>query len=180
MTFVPSRVVTGPLGRRAQREARHAEERRLLLNAAGVGEDRRRIGFQREELEVSERREEADVRIALGRRRCVPACADAPERRRACARPTVWSCSSTGSQECPVHERRAMQRDEHELSRSELELLGESKPTKQRLETAERVDHRVPDEVDALGVDAFPLKVLDRILASGRTGARRTRPRRSG
>ena len=41
------------------------------------------------------------------------------------------------------------------------------KSTKQRLQPEECVDHRVADEVDALGLDAFPAQVLDRIVRVG-------------
>ena len=60
-----------------------------------------------------------------------------------------------------------MQRDEHESSFAQLELLGNPKRAKPPLEAAEGVDHRVPDEVDALGLDSLPTKVLHRILRVG-------------
>ena len=44
-----------PLGVVAQREARDAERRRLLLDAAGVGDDGRSAGLEGEELAVGER-----------------------------------------------------------------------------------------------------------------------------
>jgi hypothetical protein len=66
-----------------------------------------------------------------------------------------------------VYEGWAMQRDEHESSCTEPELLGDPKRAKPRLEAAERVDHRVPDEVDALGLDSLPTKVLHRVLRVG-------------
>ena len=52
------------LGVVAQREARDAQERRLLLDAAGVRQHPRRRGHEREELEVAEGIEQRD---ALGR-----------------------------------------------------------------------------------------------------------------
>ena len=48
-----------PLGVLPQREAGDAEHGRLLLHAAGVGDDRRRVGLEREEAEVRLRLDEA-------------------------------------------------------------------------------------------------------------------------
>ena len=51
-----------PLGVVAQREARDAEVRRLLLDAARVGEHAGRAGDQAQELEVAERLEQRAAR----------------------------------------------------------------------------------------------------------------------
>src|SRR4051812_48114489 len=45
----------GPLRRRAQRDARHTQPIRLLLQPAGIGDDARRAGDEREHREVPER-----------------------------------------------------------------------------------------------------------------------------
>ncbi len=60
-----------------------------------------------------------------------------------------------------------MQCDEHEPPCPELELLSDPECAKARLEAAERVDHRVPHEVDALGLDSLSPKVLHRVLRVG-------------
>ena len=82
---------------------------------------------------------------------------------------TAWSCSSTSAQEAMPSTRDGRCSVTSTNPRSlELELPGEIRSAaKPRLEAAEGVDHRVPDEVDALGLDALPTQVLDRIVRVG-------------
>ena len=54
-TLAPASTVSDPLGRRAQRHARHAVPVRLLLQAARVGDDHPRLRGERGEVEVAER-----------------------------------------------------------------------------------------------------------------------------
>ena len=80
-----------PLGRVAQREARHAERRRLLLHAARVGEHEARLRLEPEEVEVAERRRRCRRRRPRAARveplaRAARACAGAPGRRPASSR----------------------------------------------------------------------------------------------
>ena len=104
-----------PLGGRSQREARHTEECRLLLDAAGVGENGRRIGLQREELEIADGREKADVGVPLERGDALPR----PRMHREDDRNALGDClellEHLGKKRS-VHEGRAMQGDEHEPS----------------------------------------------------------------
>ena len=51
----------GPFGRLPQREARHAQHRRLLLHAARIGEHQRALLHQLQEVEIAERIGEQDV-----------------------------------------------------------------------------------------------------------------------
>ena len=60
--LVPSFACDRTLGVVAEREARDPEIRRLLLHTAGVGQDRRRILHQAEELHVAQRLEQPDAR----------------------------------------------------------------------------------------------------------------------
>ncbi len=56
----------GPFRVLAQRQARHAEDRRLLLHAAGVGEHERRVGLEPQEVEVADGIDDLQVRRDLG------------------------------------------------------------------------------------------------------------------
>ena len=85
--FVPTLHRDRPLGVLAQRQARHAEDRRLLLDAARVGQHDARVRHQLQEVEVAERLDEPQPRHAPRRAprgrgpRASGACAGAPGRR---------------------------------------------------------------------------------------------------
>ena len=60
------------LGVLAHREAGHGERRRLLLDAAGVGQHERRSREESQHLEVALRRQERDARVGEERREPEP------------------------------------------------------------------------------------------------------------
>ena len=123
--FVPSSTVTRPLGRVAQREAADAERRRLLLDAARVGEDearprprargRRGSRAARSAITPASRRR----RVVAGRLAGCCACAGGRERRpgmsaASTTSPSTVAASSVGI----VDERGAVQRHERVAARA--------------------------------------------------------------
>ena len=90
------------LGVVAQGEAGDAEVGRLLLDAAGVGEDGAGVGEQGEEVEVAERLAEQQARV-LGRRSppSSPGCAGGPGRRPASRGASAASCSTVSASSGP-------------------------------------------------------------------------------
>ena len=77
-----------PLGRRPHGEARHAEHRRLLLQAARIRDHRVRRIHQRQHLQVPERIDHRHAGIdSAAPRAAAPASADAPETRPAAPPP---------------------------------------------------------------------------------------------
>ena len=84
------------LGVCTQREARDSEERRLLLNAAGIGEDAGRVLDQAEELEVSDRVES----VAAVRGPPPQEAVFSAARVRGCTGNTTGSCSATCASAC--------------------------------------------------------------------------------
>ena len=166
------------LGRVAKREARDAERGRLLLDAARVGEDETRVSLEPEEVEVAERlgaQDDARARDRSAEPCCgetLDAFADAPERRAAVTRRGRSSASHR------LGEKRSARRRAPAGAASRVRTRPASVRTLPRLAGArasstcskQRVDHRVPDEVDAARDDSLGVQVVDRALASGRGG----------
>src|SRR5438128_1763255 len=148
-----------PLGRLTQGEARHAQEGRLLLHAAGVGDDGRRSRLQRQEVEVAHwvdqkqpvvegLRADAGPRPRMHREddRQLPAQAlEARER---------------AVEQRPIHEPRTVERDEGVRAALEAKSTMDVGALQRRPQPDEAVDHRVADEMNSLRRNALPQQVV--------------------
>ncbi len=159
-----------PLGVGAQRVARDAERRRLLLDAARVGDDRAGAGLERQEVEVADRLRAADAgglepleRGAVRQPGAGPRVDREHDRRVGPERGE--RVDDPGELRRLVDVRRAVERHEH------VAALVDAVPAPHRavaggvLEPPQRVDHRVADVADARRVDALVREVLFRLGA---------------
>ena len=160
--FVPSSSVTRPLGRVPEREAADAECGRLLLDAAGVGQDEGGVGLEAEEVEVAQRlgREHAGVAqasVVAGRLQVAERPRVHREEDRVVAGERDQPVGDRRQLRGVVDERGTVERHEGVLARLKPELLP-ALPLPGSVEMLEqRVDHRVADEVDA-GRDPLALR----------------------
>ena len=172
--FVPSRDGDRPLGVVAQGQARNAERRRLLLDAARVGQHEPALSpSSARKSQVAERR-----RSAQARRRAAHA-----ELLAAASRVRGWTGKTTGSRAAIarqraraaprrrrriVHVRRPVQRQHGVAARLEAERRRATGESAAPLAVAQqRVDHDVADEMDRARGDAL-----------ARAGSRRASARR--
>ena len=140
----------------AHGQAGRAEVRGLFLNAAGVGDDQRRMHLQREKFDVPDRVDEPDV----GARRPAPEVLDPLSRARVDGEDHADLAAQDGqrAQELPerrrvIDIRRTVQR--HQRVRRLEHVVGALNAAGGRQQPDERVDHDVADTEDFVVVDAL-------------------------
>ena len=158
-----------PLGVRADRQARHAEDRRLLLDAAGVGDDERGAAHERR----GTRRSRAARRSAARSLDARPAASsvgaaarvERQDDRQLRRRRHASIATSRAPPRAVVDVGRAVQRRDGVRPGEVVAARGPPPASNRSRLREQRVDHRVADEVDPLGGDALAAQVRRR--ASG-------------
>ena len=183
--FVPRRDRYRPLGRVPEREARDPEGRRLLLDAAGIGEHEPCSRLQTEEVEVAEG---LDQQHGLGRdrprrdRRCGRECGGARERRRGRVRPSSSSPPIVSREERRVvDERRAVERDEGVVALAQAETPPRAR-VRPRVGRCARSESIIvfPTRWTVSGSIPSRREVVERVLASASGARTRRRPSACG
>lgn len=156
----------GPLGVGTQREAGDAEDRRLLLDTAGVGDDRGGTADEAHELDVAERVDDAHARV-VEEAGLLEAGATARVQRDDDLR-LVGDGVHRGDEGLDVLRvvdiARAVQRGDDVVA-LDADLLTHGVGVEAGLVLEQGVDHRVADEVDLVGVGALVAQVADRVGA---------------
>lgn len=157
----------GPLGRLSQRQARHAEHRRLLLHTAGVGEHHPGARLQGEEVEVPGGLDQADPRRhAVGGHPLSGAGMDG-EHQRQLGGELAQRAEQVTQHGVVVDVGRAVQRHQPVAAGLEVEV-GQGRARFGPLDVDEQgVDHGVADEVDLVVAVALGAEVVDRVFGRG-------------
>ncbi len=151
------------LGVVSKREARHAQVRRLLLNAARVGQHGGRAGDEAEELDVAGRRQKRHAgHIDAEPVERVPGARVHREDHRELARERTQGTHGVSEQR-PVDQRRPVHRHHHVPAELDAVPGGRAECLDPAAHRDQGVDHRVADVVDPLRRMALVEQVRPRL-----------------